>query len=453
MTVASGSESGDIFARVIKGSAHLFGTNSISLGLSIVQSILAARLLGAAGFGMIGIVMSFASTVNGILSFRMGELVVRYGGSKLAAGEKAAAAAVIKAAAISESIVSLVAFLAVWLAAPIASRIFTKPAAPSWMFVIFALGLLANFCTETSTGVLQITDRVRERGVVNLIQSLLAVLIVIAALVLVSMDMIDINTTTFLVLLSYLAGKIVLGIGLALLAWRSVQGRLGDSWRTASWRLLPPLRELAGFALSTSLSATAILAFRESEMLWVGFLLNSEAAGIYKIAYMVVSLLSVPADPLILTVYPETNRLIAQRQWSTLRDLLKRITLLSAAYNMLLAVGLVFLGHEILRIFGPSYSAAYLPMLALLGGLVFNYIFFWNRPILLSFGLHNVALAAVVIAGIIKLVLAYWLVPAGGPVVEGLLLSLFYLISVGAIVVSGILELQRRMLRRFESHI
>ena len=69
-----------LLGKVIRNSAHLFTSNSLSLVLSMVQGILAARLLGPAGFGLVGIVMGYASTVNGLLSFRMSELVVRYGG-------------------------------------------------------------------------------------------------------------------------------------------------------------------------------------------------------------------------------------------------------------------------------------------------------------------------------------------------------------------------------------
>ena len=54
---------------------------------------------------------------------------------------------------------------------------------------------------------------------------------------------------------------------------------------------LPSLRKLFGFAVSSNLSATAILVFRESEVLWVGLLLNNEAAGLYKVAYTIVGLL------------------------------------------------------------------------------------------------------------------------------------------------------------------
>ena len=49
------------------------------------------------------------------------------------------------------------------------------------MFTTFALGLLANFNTETSTGILQITDKIKLQGTINLIQSTITSSIIIAA--------------------------------------------------------------------------------------------------------------------------------------------------------------------------------------------------------------------------------------------------------------------------------
>ena len=57
----------ELLSKVIRNSAHLFSSNSISLFLSFLQGILAARLLGAAGFGLVAVVMGYASTVNGLL--------------------------------------------------------------------------------------------------------------------------------------------------------------------------------------------------------------------------------------------------------------------------------------------------------------------------------------------------------------------------------------------------
>jgi O-antigen/teichoic acid export membrane protein len=434
----------ELFSRVVQNSVHLFSSNSISLGLGVVQSILAARMLGPAGYGLIGIVMSYASTLNGLLSFRMSELVVRYGGKYLEEGDTERAGALIKGAGMVEMAVSVIAFLVVSLTAGLGSRFIAKTPGTEWMFVVYSLGLLANFNAETSTGVLQITNKIKWRGTINLAQSAISALVIGAAFILNSKSSLAPAVQLAAVLSAYLLGKSVLGIGLFSRAWREAGTALGGGWYRTSLSALPGIRELFGFAFSSNLSATAILIFRESELLWIGLFLNSEAAGLYKIAYTIVGFLSVPADPLILSVYPETNRLIVQRAWSKLRDFLRKITTLAFAYNLLLALGLVVLGRWVLAVFGSDYTVAYPAMLALLAGLGFNYTLFWNRPLLLSFGLQNFALIAIVVAGMLKIALAFPLVPRFGYVMEGALLSLYYVLSVGIIVWRGLVELRRR---------
>src|SRR5512142_1313595 len=102
-----------VLNRVLLNSAHLFSSNSISLVLSFVQGVLAARLLGLSDYGLIAIVMAYASTVNGVFSFRMSELVVRYAGEYLEKDEKEKASALIKVAGFTEAGVSVLAFLVV----------------------------------------------------------------------------------------------------------------------------------------------------------------------------------------------------------------------------------------------------------------------------------------------------------------------------------------------------
>lgn len=434
----------DLLARVVRDSTHLFGSSSASLVLTFVQGVLAARILGPAGFGLLGIVMSYAATLNGLLSFRMSELVVRYGGEWLEKGDNQKAAAVIKAAGIGELTVSVLAFVLAAATAGVGARYIAKTPGSEWMFIVYALGLLANFNTETSTGILQITSRIRLRGTVNLIQSAITVLIIAALFILNLLRSVPVSTLLAVVLISYLLGKAMLGIGLFVVAQRNLRRVLGKGWQSAPLSAIPSIRDLAAFAITSNLSATAILIFRESELLWVGYFLNTEAAGLYKIAYTIVSFLSVPADPLILSVYPEANKLIVQKAWQRLRDFLRKVTSLSFAYNFVLALGLVLLGRLILKIFGDQYLPAYPAMMVMLAGLAFNYTLFWNRPLLLSLGLPAFALWAVLIAGILKIGLAFWLVPIYGYVMEAALLSLYYVVSVGLIVWRGLVQLGRQ---------
>jgi len=425
-----------LLGKVIRNSAHLFSSNSLSLALSMVQGILAARLLGPAGYGLVGIVMGYASTVNGLLSFRMSELVVRYGGEYLERDKRDQAAALIKAASLTEGAVSVLAFLVVMLSAGLATRYFAKTPGTEVLFIVYAIGLLANFNIETSTGILQMTDKIRLQGVINLFQTITTAAIITAAFFL--------QGSLQIVLGAYLLGKVILGLGMFITAQVHLKRVLQRAWWTASRKSLPEFKKMAKFAISSNLSATAILVFRESEILWVGLFLTTEAAGYYKAAYAIISLLSVPANPLILTVYPELNRLVVQKLWSRLRDFLRKVTTLSFAYNLLLALGLIFFGQWVLWIYGEQYVVAYPALMALLVGFVFNYTLFWNRPLLLSLGLPEFPLKAIVVAGVIKLALAFPLVPRFGYVIEAALLSFYYISSVGMIVWRGMIEIRKQ---------
>ena len=139
-----------LLGAVVRNSSYLFSGNTISMALSVVQSIFAARLLGVDGFGTLGVVTVFASTVNRLFSFRMGELVVKYMDQHRAENRPDRAAAVVKAAALAESITSLLAFAVLVLLSPLAAQIFAKdPAATPW-FLIYGLIIPGNLATETA---------------------------------------------------------------------------------------------------------------------------------------------------------------------------------------------------------------------------------------------------------------------------------------------------------------
>jgi len=425
-----------MFSRVIRNSAHLFSGNSLSLAFSFLMGILAARLLGATGFGLVGLVMGYASTVNSLLSFRMSELVVRYGGEYVERDEKEKAAALIKAAGMTEGFVSLLAFVIVLLTSGLASQYISKTPNTAWMFSFFAIGLLANFNYETSIGVLQITDRIKFLGTINLIQSLVALVIIAAAFIW--------NGGVVVVLLAYLLGKLILGLGVFILAQVQLRRHLGADWWKAPLHSVAPYRGLVRFAVSSNISATIIKIFRESEILWVGFFLSATAAGYYKVAYALVSLLSVVIDPLIATVYPEINRLIARKAWPALQSFLRKVTTLAFAVNLAAGLGFIFLGRWALTLYGggDEFAVAYPALLALFVGLGFNYTFFWNRPLLLSLGLPEFPIWATLFVGLVKVGLAFWLVPQYGILAAGALLSYYYIASVSIMVLRGIKEIR-----------
>jgi O-antigen/teichoic acid export membrane protein len=228
------------------------------------------------------------------------------------------------------------------------------------------------------------------------------------------------------------------------LAFTRLRGVLGEGWWRTSLRAIGSYRGLVRFAVSSNISATLIKIFRESELLWVGLFLSVEAAGYYRAAYTLAGLLSVAVDPLIATVYPEINRLIVQKAWTPLKDFLKKVTTLAFAFNLVQVLGFVLLGRWLLWIYGEQYADAYPALLVLLAGLAFNYTLFWNRPLLLSLGLPEYPILVTMFAGLLKVALAFLLVPRFGYVMEAALLSLYYLVSVGVMAWRGVLEIRRQ---------
>ncbi len=228
-----------LLGNVIRNSGYLFSSNSISMVLSSLVGLAAALLLGPADYGALGMITLFVSSINRLLSFRMGELVVRYAGQALAMDDKPRAAAVIKVAGISEGITSLTAYgvlavLAVW-----AARVIIKDPAVTTYILFYGLVILGNMFGETGTAVLQITNHFRSQAVLNLIQNItIAVWVGIAFLT---------RSGLGAILTGYLMGKLVFGIGTVILMFFYAPKALGNNWLRTSLKGITRLAQPGTF--------------------------------------------------------------------------------------------------------------------------------------------------------------------------------------------------------------
>lgn len=444
-----------LLRRVLKNSSYLFASNAIGAVLSIVT----ANLLGVAGFGVLGLLTSFVAGVNRLFSFRMGDVVVKYMGEALAREEKDRAAAVVKAAMLVEAVTSLAAYVFLVVITPLAARYvikddLTSDALEASLLLLYGLSILANITTETSTGVLQVTNHYRSQALISLLQSVLvAVMVGFAYANQGGLEM---------VVWAYLIGKVILGLGPILMAFYWLRRVLGGGWWRAPWSLLPPRRELVHFAISTNFSGTINLIARDSEVTWVGLFFNATVAGYFKTALAIITLIVMPINPLISTTYPEITRAFAARSWARLRSLLQKVSLIAAGWTGAVIIGLLLVGRQVLfqpwTIFGRTfqiYDAEFAPALGVLMVLLIGFgwanIFFWNRPLMLAQGKAGLALrvgfwsmVGKVSLAMAAFVLLPWLgVPRPGYILEAALLSGYFMLSVGILVWSGVREIDR----------
>ena len=387
----------------------------------MLQGILTARLLGVEGFGILGAIILFTSVINNLASFRMGELVVRYVGLYNESRDDQHAAAVFKSAALFEMLASLVAFLLVFLLAPLGAQYLAKDPTTTALFRIYGLIILANLIAESSTGLLQIFDRFRRLSAIGIIQSVVTLALI---------GVVYFSQGGLLgVLIAYMAGKTVGALGYSLAAIQAAARRWGKGWWRVSLQLLSSKRrELVLFAVNTNLSATISLVTKDSEILWVSFFRGPLEAGYYRLALTLANLVELPVSVLPQATYPELSRQAARKHWDKMRFVLRQGAILAGSYSLVITLFMVAFGQWLVALlYTPEFLPAYPALIILLIGYLFSNTFYWRRPALLALGQPDFPTKVNLILAIVKVVGVLIFVPQYGYLASATLLAGFYI--------------------------
>ena len=416
---------------IVKNSSYLFTSNSIAIVLSMLQGIFAASLLGATNFGiLVGVILPVASDIHRLVSFRMSEPVVKYLSQFLAEGRKDRAAAMVKGAMLVESLVTVLAYGLLVLAAPLAARYLAKDPQSTSLFLLYGLFLLSFAVYESATGVLQAWNKFNQLALIRLVHSGVTAALIFTAFLM--------HGGLLQVLLAYLIGKVIEGLAISVLALRLVRRELGRDWWRVSLKLMPERRELGRFALSTNLQSTLNLIFRDSETLLISLLRSPAEAGYFRIALSAINLVTLPIDPFIAPTYREVTRTISERNYSLVRRLLKRVSIISGTWTLAAGGVMALFGYWLVPlIYGAEFRPAYPALVLLLIGYGFANVLHWNRLLLLALGKPSYPIKSAAAAGSIKTLLTFLLVPAFGYLAEAAILSGYFLASIGLNVWRG----------------
>ena len=438
----------NLLRRVVKNSSYLFSSNVISAILGFVQTIIAVRLIGLNSWGLVAVIQTFASNINRFLSFRMSEVVLKHLSPALADEKKEEAAMVVKAAGLSEAITSVIAFLILVFLAPWAALKFANDASLSPLFIYYGVIVLSNLVFETSTGVLQATHRFRHMALANLVQTIITLVLTAGTYVFFRWGKaVPMSSLVPLVLLAYVAGKTYFALSYLSVALRELRNKLGQGWWRVSLRGLPNKRNLVSFAINTNLNGTVNLVFRDNIQLYLAALLSLTAVGYFKIAMTFIIPITMILDPFIAPTYAEISRTIARFEWKTTLRLLKRITAIACAVVLAYWAAWAVAGRWILPLlYKKQASPVYPLLLILIAGYGFASVFQWNRSLFLSLGKAGYPILISALIGVIELALMSALVPIYGYLMMGLILSGYFIVSVGLITFRGLWEVRRRQM-------
>lgn len=434
-----------LLGRVVRNSGYLLGSNTLAAGLAFVQGILSTRLVGVDGYGLVATVLLIASNLHTLFSFRMSEIVVKRVQEAQAAGRKTALAAAVKAAGLAEGVTSLLAFGLLVALAPLAARVLVKdPASAPWI-VFYGLTLLGNLVYETGNGVLQAARRFDRLARIKLTQSILTIAVVAAAFVANIFVSLPYQTLILAILAAYLLGKLYAGLSVAARAWDEMNALTDPGWWRVPLRELPDPRGMFAFAVNTNLNGTVNLLTRDSIPLFVAGFLDTTAVGYLKLAQGLVNLIQITLDPFIWPTYAEITDTLARRLWDETRRLLRRVSGIALAWVLAVGAGLAVVGPWLIPLLYTAEAApAYPALLILLAGYGFASVFQWNRPLLLALGRPGVPLLVQALVGLVEVGLIVLLVPRFGYLMAAGVLSGYFVLSIGIIVLLGMREMNKQ---------
>ncbi|MBR6091098.1 MAG: hypothetical protein IKP86_14260, partial [Anaerolineaceae bacterium] len=174
----------------------------------------------------------------------------------------------------------------------------------------------------------------------------------------------------------------------------------------------------------------------------------------YKTAMTVINMVLTPINPLIDTSYPEMNRAIIKKDWSRIKQLLRKITTLSAIWTGAAFAGLLLFGKQLLfgqvnifgfcfQIFREEFVPAYGIIMILMVGYGIANVLFWNRTLLLTFSEAEYATTVSFYTMLAKMFLTIVFVPRGAYYIEAILLSGYLTLSVLIMTWRGLHNLRK----------
>lgn len=313
-------------------------TYALGAALGLVQGILVARLLGSAGYGVVGILVTLAGLSSSFWDFRLIDLSTKLHYAKASAAEQTASMRMLLALntslALLMSITALGLILLCW-------HFFTETVPePLWIFIQAAtIGI--GFIAGTAQSLQRLTDSFYSFALMRLFAQALSLIIMIAWLV-HSPGISGYYDGLFT------ANLVTLALALGLLAWlwrrRFGHGLLGSGWRSA-W---PAYRAELRFMISANIFSYSKMLTRSGDILLFGYFASDSATGIYRLARSLADSLNIFVDAVVQFYNPRLMKLQAEGDSVGFKQI-SRDFLLYAAMATTIAVPGAWLGLELVN--------------------------------------------------------------------------------------------------------
>ena len=378
------------FRSLLKNSSYLAVSRGIAGVCGIVSLALAGRGLGVALLGMLILITSYTKAASGIAKFQSWQLIVRYGGQGLAAGNPEQFKSSTGFAAALDILSGIIGMIAAVILLPFIAGAVGIDHQYWWLAMLYCT-LLPTMGAASPNGVLRTLDRFDLISWSSTLTPISRAILSAGAFL------------THAPLAAYVAIWFVTDLAGDLyqwfLAWRELRRH------DLHVGLRPTLKpnDLPGawkFAIQINLAVGVQTLWGPIARLAVGGLLGAAGAAFFRVASSLADAAQKPADLLGKAFYPEIVRmdLKSRKPWS----LMLRSTVFATAIAILAVLILVVGGKPLIHlVFGKSFLGAYEPLMVLLLVPILGVFSFPLQPMLYALGKGGAPLRAKIVASLI----------------------------------------------------
>ncbi|NOG76734.1 MAG: oligosaccharide flippase family protein [Chloroflexi bacterium] len=348
-------------SRIGRELAGSLGLKIASAGLTFLVTVILARTLGPADYGVYAYIYALVSLLSVPSEFGLPQLVVRETARGVSRGDYSAVQGIWRWSAKITAIVSLtlvvLTAIGLWL--------FKEPLSGKrletlvWALALVPLISLGNLRGAALVGLHKVVAGQLPEFLIR--PGLLALFLIVVALLEGPSF-----TAPHAMALYVAAAGLAFWAG-AWLLWRAAPievRRAEPRMDGRTWFLSTlPLAFIGGMQLIN----------QQASILIQGFFLPDDQIGLFRVAAQVSALASFGLYAVNMVLSPRFAVLYAQGNKARLQRLVTNSARLILVFNLLITAGFAVLGKQFLRIaFGATYVVAYLPIMILLGGQAIN---------------------------------------------------------------------------------
>lgn len=360
--------------------------------ITVAQGLLLARWLGPSRYGLVALVTAVPATVLALLSPDSVHATVRYLAQREAAGDPRGALGVIRLATGVDAAVGMATLVLVAASSPLVVHRVLHGEASGWLVVVAAAGMALAAPAEATGAVLFHARRFHFAAILRVAGSLVRAVL-----------MVGLVAAGHGVAGAVAGGAIASAAGAlatVLLGSREARRRWGGRWTAASTAdLREHRREMLRFLAWTDLGGLLGTATKQLDVVIVGSVAGTAAAGAYRLARSLAGLVGHVVGPLQTAAYPRLAH-----GWAAAVDLsghLRRHVRLGAALGAVTLAGIVVAGPAIRVLAGEAYAPAVPTARLLIASSAVWAGLYWLRPLYMAAGEIRfwVGISAVTVAG------------------------------------------------------